>query len=177
MELLPQLESTGLKTVLNGPTMWPADGNHLVGPAPEWDKAPNFWMACAESYGIAHSVGLSNYLADWIVNGEPPYELKEADPARYGPWCTKEWVGVKVKEAYGMNNHAHYPNENLLAGRPVLPLPNEEIYRLLEAQGCQFGFHNGWESANYFDPGAAGTQHGNAFGSFRRPDYKEKVER
>ena len=38
----------GMKTVLNGPTMWPADGNHLVGPAPEWDTAPNFWLACAE---------------------------------------------------------------------------------------------------------------------------------
>ena len=37
-----------MKTVLNGPTMWPADGNHLVGPAPEWDTAPNFWLACAE---------------------------------------------------------------------------------------------------------------------------------
>ena len=37
-----------MKTVLNGPTMWPADGNHLVGPAPEWDIAPNYWLACAE---------------------------------------------------------------------------------------------------------------------------------
>ena len=64
----------GMKTVLNGPTMWPADGNHLVGPAPEWDTAPNFWLVCAESYGIAHSAGLSRYLAEWIVTGEPPYE-------------------------------------------------------------------------------------------------------
>mmetsp|Transcript_96634 Transcript_96634/g.207343 ORF Transcript_96634/g.207343 Transcript_96634/m.207343 type:complete len:878 (-) Transcript_96634:114-2747(-) len=177
MELIPQLESTGLKTVLNGPTMWPADGNHLVGPAPEWDRAPNFWMACAESYGIAHSAGLGRYLSEWIVKGEPPYELKEADPARYGPWATKEWVGTKVKETYGMNNHTHYPNENLTSARPALPLPNSEIYGILEAKGCQFGFHNGWESANYFDPAAAGVQHGNAFGSFRRPAYRDKVER
>ena len=42
------VETEGMKTVLNGPTMWPADGNHLVGPAPEWDVAPNFWLACAE---------------------------------------------------------------------------------------------------------------------------------
>jgi dimethylglycine dehydrogenase len=84
-------------------------------------------------------------------------------------------VATKVKETYGMNNHAHFPNENLPAGRPVEPVPNAGIYELLRDQGCQFGFHNGWESANYFDPGATG-QHGNAMGSFQRPVYKDKVE-
>ncbi|CAJ1365585.1 unnamed protein product [Effrenium voratum] len=175
MEILPPLAEVGMKTVLNGPTMWPADGNHLVGPAPEWDVAPNFWLACAESYGIAHSAGLSRYLADWICTGEPPYELKEADPARYGAWATKDWVATKVREAYGMNNHVHYPNENLLGGRPVEPVPNKDIYDVLHAAGCQFGFHNGWESANYFDPQAVG-QHGNAKGSFHRPPYQDLVE-
>lgn len=177
MEVLPQVGEVGMKTVLNGPTMWPADGNHLVGPAPEWDTAPNFWLACAESYGIAHSAGLSRYLSEWIVNGEPPYELKEADPARYGTWATKDWVATKVRETYGMNNHVHFPNENLLAGRPVEPVPNEAIYELLKSKGCQFGFHNGWESANYFDPDMPGEQHGNAKGSFRRPMYQDLVER
>ena len=65
-------------TVLNGPTCWPADGNHLVGPT----RVPGFWHACAESYGIAHSQGLGRYLAEWITNGAPPYELNETDPSR-----------------------------------------------------------------------------------------------
>lgn len=177
MEILPQFGEVGMKTVLNGPTMWPADGNHLVGPSPEWDVAPNFWLACAESYGIAHSAGLSRYLSEWIANGEPPYELKEADPARYGAWATKDWVATKVRETYGMNNHVHFPNENLLGARPVEPIPNAEIYDVLKSQGCQFGFHNGWESANYFDPSSGGEQHGNARGSFRRPPYKDLVEK
>lgn len=175
MEILPQVSEVGMKTVLNGPTMWPADGNHLVGPAPEWDVAPNFWMACAESYGIAHSAGLSRYLSEWIVSGEPPYELKEADPARYGAWATKDWVANKVCETYGMNNHVHYPNENLTGGRPVEPIPNKDIYEILKAEGCQFGFHNGWESANYFDPSSGGEQHGNSHGSFQRPPYKDLI--
>eukprot|EP00913_Durusdinium_trenchii_P027742 g26015.t1 len=173
MEVLPQVGEVGMKTVLNGPTMWPADGNHLVGPAPEWDIAPNYWLACAESYGIAHSAGLSRYLSEWIVTGEAPYELKEADPARYGAWATKDWVAKKVRETYGMNNHVHFPNENLLVGRPVEPVPNQGIYEVLKSKGCQFGFHNGWESANYFDPAMSGEQHGNSKGSFRRPIYKD----
>lgn len=176
-EIFPQLGEVGLKSVINGPTMWPADGNHLVGPAPEWDMAPNFWMACAESYGIAHSAGLGRYLAEWIASGEPPYELKEADPARYGPWATKDWVAEKVKETYGMNNHPHFPNENVFTARPVTPIPNEEIFKILGERGCQFGFHNGWEGPNYFDPAITdGTQHENAFGSFQVPEYKDKVE-
>jgi len=177
LELIPQAMDVGLKTVLNGPTMWPADGNHLVGPAPRWDVAPNFWMACAESYGIAHSAGLGRYLAEWIDRGEPPYELKEADPARYGPWATPDWIVEKVSETYGMNNHPHFPNENLTAGRPVQPLPNAEIYDLLEAEGCQFGFHNGYEGPNFFMPGAGhGMEHSNSSGSFRRPAYAHLVE-
>lgn len=175
MEMIPQAAEVGLKTVLNGPTMWPADGNHLIGPAPEWDKAPNFWQACAESYGIAHSAGLGRYMAEWIDCGEPPYELKEADPARYGPWATKSFVVEKVAETYGMNNHVHCPNDNLPAARPVHPVPNAEIYDLLQAHGCQFGFHNGWEGPNYFDPTSNGHQNQMDFASFRRPAYQNLV--
>jgi len=175
MEIVPSIGEVGMATVLNGPTCWPADGNHLVGPCPEWDIAPNYWLACAESYGIAHSIGLGRYLSEWIVAGEPPYELTETDPARYGRWATKDWVGEKVKEAYGMNNHVHFPNENTFAARPA-HLKNEAIYKILEGKGCQFGFHHGWEGPNFFIPEKAGVQVGNAFGSFRRPDCKSYIK-
>ena len=33
MELVPSLQDAQISTVLNGPTCWPADGNHLVGPS------------------------------------------------------------------------------------------------------------------------------------------------
>jgi len=176
MELVPPVGSVGIKSVINGPTCWPADGAHLVGPTGQWDKAPNYWLACAESYGIAHSAGLGRYLAEWIVNGEPPYELTEADPARYGEWATKDWVKEKVKETYGMNNHVHFPNENLMGARPVMPLKNEGIYRRLEANGCQFGFHHGWEGPNFFLPNSQGEQVGNKYATFRRPGNEGYIE-
>jgi dimethylglycine dehydrogenase len=34
------------------------------------------------SYGIVHGGGIGKYLADWILNGEPAYDLTELDPAR-----------------------------------------------------------------------------------------------
>eukprot|EP00406_Dinophysis_acuminata_P081401 CAMPEP_0179262482 /NCGR_PEP_ID=MMETSP0797-20121207/27388_1 /TAXON_ID=47934 /ORGANISM="Dinophysis acuminata, Strain DAEP01" /LENGTH=662 /DNA_ID=CAMNT_0020970615 /DNA_START=12 /DNA_END=2000 /DNA_ORIENTATION=- len=176
-EILPALGEAGLKTVLNGPTCWPADGNHLVGPSVE---RKNYWLACAESYGIAHSGGLGKYVADWIADGEPQYELNETDPARYpAEWCDQAFVTEKVKETYGWNNHVHFPNENAPAARPVQSLyeVNKALYDMMKSRGCQFGFANGWEAPNYFDvpePGSgAPEQLGNELGSYERPQYCE----
>ena len=34
-------------------------------------------------YGIIHGGGAGKYLAEWILNGEPTYDLSEIDPLRY----------------------------------------------------------------------------------------------
>jgi len=166
--LVPQLETVGIKTVLNGPTCWPSDGNHLVGPSHE---KPNYWNACAESYGIAHGAGLGRYLVHWMVHGEPPYELMEADPARYGAWATKEWVQDKVKEAYGWNNFTAYFNENRPRARPVIceDRPQQNIVEALKSRGAQFGFSHGWETPNWFHSEAKDLK--NEMASFNRPAY------
>jgi len=170
--LVPAIESTGIKTVLNGPTCWPADGNHLVGPSHE---KPNYWHACAESYGIAHAPGLSRFLVHWMLNGEPPYELTESDPARFGAWATPAWVGEKVKEAYGWNNFIVYPNENRPRARPVVheERPQEDIVAVLRARGAQFGFAHGWETPAWFHTQAEDL--GNSLASFQRPSYTSAV--
>lgn len=36
-------------------------------------------------YGIIHAGGLGKYLSDWIIHGEPEYNLSELDPNRYRP--------------------------------------------------------------------------------------------
>jgi dimethylglycine dehydrogenase len=35
------------------------------------------------SYGIVHGGGIGKYLADWILNGEPSFDLTELDPLRF----------------------------------------------------------------------------------------------
>lgn len=44
---------------------------------------PNMWLAVGFSYGIAHGGGAGKYLADWMLNEEPTYNLSELDPLRY----------------------------------------------------------------------------------------------
>lgn len=34
-------------------------------------------------YGIVHGGGAGKYLSDWILNGEPSFDLTELDPLRY----------------------------------------------------------------------------------------------
>eukprot|EP00400_MALV-I_sp_L67-5_P001064 gene1064-362_t len=171
-KLVPVMAEAGIASVVNGPTMWPSDGNHLVGQS--FEKA-NFWQACAQSYGIVQSSGLGRYLTEWIATGEPPYELTECDPARYGPWATRDWVSDKVREAYGWNNVVSYPNSNMPRARPVQPQKNKGIIDKLVAKGCQTGFHNGWEGPNWFWHKAENL--GNSYGSFRRPKYHGHVHR
>jgi dimethylglycine dehydrogenase len=184
MEVVPVTGETGIKTILCGPTCWPADGNHLVGPSHE---KKNYWLACAESYGIAHSVGLGRYMAHYIAHGEPPYELNETDPSRFGDWAHDAFVRDKVTEVYGWNNHVHYPNENAPAARPVRQdgtniLPCEKLYESLKKRGCQFSIAGGWEAPNWFLPKeewnhGEPVQYGNDFGSYRRPEYCKHVQR
>lgn len=40
-------------------------------------------------YGIIHSGGAGHYLARWVLDGEPPFDLIEADPNRFGKWTTR----------------------------------------------------------------------------------------
>ena len=48
------------------------------------------WLLCTG--------GASKYLVDWIQNGEPPTELFECDPTRFGRWATKQYTCAKIRE-------------------------------------------------------------------------------
>ena len=41
------------------------------------------------SDGVSTAGGIGKYLADWIMKGEPPYELIETDANRFHGWADK----------------------------------------------------------------------------------------
>jgi len=57
-----------------------------------------------DRYGIIHSGGVGKFLSDWIVSGEPPYDLIECDPNRYAHWTSVPYLCAKARESYGFNN-------------------------------------------------------------------------
>ena len=56
----------------------------------------NFSFGCRCRYGIIHGGGAGKYIADWILNGEPEYDLVECDPERFGKWATLDYTLKKV---------------------------------------------------------------------------------
>ncbi|XP_035214869.1 dimethylglycine dehydrogenase, mitochondrial-like [Stegodyphus dumicola] len=145
MNLVPLLRNADIQTVVNGPIMYTPDLLPMLGP---YYGLPNMWMAVGFSYGIIHSGGAGKYLAHWIVDGEPPFDLNETDANRFGKWTTREYVFSKVRETYGMNNSYTYPKEERWAGRPTSRVSG--AYKKMLERGAEMGFHAGWEQPAWF---------------------------
>ncbi|XP_067144405.1 dimethylglycine dehydrogenase, mitochondrial-like isoform X2 [Centruroides vittatus] len=169
MDLVPVLRTANIQTTVSGPIMYTPDLSPLVGPFIDY---PNLWMAAGFGYGIIHSGGIGKYLADWIITGEPPYDLIETDPNRFSKWTTRNYVFEKARESYGMNNSYTYPKEERWAGRPTTRVPT--IYNQLLNSGAEMGFHAGWEQPAWF---ASKSDKKGYIPSFRRTNWFEPVGR
>ncbi len=65
-------------------------------------------------------------------------------------WADVEYALQKSRETYGMNNAYAYPNEDRPAGRPTKLRGMGPIHQDLLRAGAFMGFHNGWESPEWF---------------------------
>ncbi|GLG96783.1 uncharacterized protein GBIM_03690 [Gryllus bimaculatus] len=144
MELVPCFASANVKTVVCGPITYTPDLLPMAGPSQEI----GMWLAVGFGYGIIHAGGIGRYLAEWILKKEPPYELIELDPCRYGTWTTMPYTFAKARESYGMNNAVPYPHEERTAGRPTLR--RSGIFDVLLEKKGQMSFHSGWEQPSWF---------------------------
>lgn len=145
MDLVPAIRKVDVHTVVNGPIMYTPDLLPMLGP---YYDLPNMWMAVGFGYGIIHSGGAGHYLAHWMLNGEPPFDLIEADPNRFGKWTTRDYVFSKSRETYGMNNNYTYPKEERWTGRPTSRVSG--AYQAMLDRGAEMGFHAGWEQPSWF---------------------------
>uniref|UniRef100_A0A8D2BQJ2 Dimethylglycine dehydrogenase, mitochondrial n=1 Tax=Sus scrofa TaxID=9823 RepID=A0A8D2BQJ2_PIG len=166
MEMVPVLKKADIINVVNGPITYSPDILPMVGPH---QGVRNYWVAIGFGYGIIHAGGVGKYLSDWILHGEPPFDLIELDPNRYGKWTTTQYTEAKARESYGFNNIVGYPKEERFAGRPTQRVSG--LYKTLKSK-CSMGFHAGWEQPHWFykpdqDPGYRP--------SFRRTNWFEPV--
>ncbi|KAJ7335883.1 hypothetical protein JRQ81_013824 [Phrynocephalus forsythii] len=144
MEMVPVLKQANIINVVAGPITYSPDILPMVGPH---QGLQNYWVAVGFGYGIIHAGGIGKYLSDWILEGEPPFDLIELDPNRYGRWTTTEYTEVKARESYGFNNIVGYPKEERFAGRPTERVSG--LYEVLKSK-CSMGFHAGWEQPHWF---------------------------
>ncbi|KAG7477042.1 hypothetical protein MATL_G00089150 [Megalops atlanticus] len=168
MEMVPVLKNADIINIVSGPITYTPDLLPMVGPH---QGVRNYWTAIGFGYGVIHAGGMGKFLSDWIMNGEPPFDLIECDPNRYSTWTTVPYMCAKARESYGFNNVVGYPKEERFAGRPTHRVSG--VYDLLKSK-ASMGFHAGWEQPHWF------YKPGDDMGykpSFRRTNWFEPVGR
>lgn len=145
-EHFPAFQNAGIKQIINGPFTFAPDGNPLIGPI---RQLPGMWSACGVMAGFSQGGGVGLALANWMINGDPGFDVWAMDIARYGDWTSKNYTNHKVQENYSRRFSIKFPNEELTAARPFKTSP---IYDRLIAAGAQMGDSWGLEAPLWFSP-------------------------
>lgn len=143
---MPMLETAGIHTFFNGPESFTPDDRYYLGEAPE---LKGYWVAAGyNSIGIVSSGGAGMALAQWMNDGEPPFDLWEVDIRRAQPFQkNRRYLKERVTETLGLLYADHFPNRQMATARGVRRSP---LHEHLKARGAVFGEVAGWERANWF---------------------------
>ncbi|MHA6642033.1 GcvT family protein [Mesorhizobium sp. A623] len=143
---MPLLADAGIHTFFNGPESFTPDDRYYLGEAPQLG---NFWVACGfNSIGIQSSGGSGMALAQWMQDGEPPFDLWDVDIRRVQPFqANRSYLFQRSKETLGLLYADHFPYRQPATARGVRRSP---LHEHLKARGAVFGETAGWERANWF---------------------------
>ncbi len=143
---MPMLETAGIHTFFNGPESFTPDDRYYLGEVPE---LKNYWVATGyNSIGIVSSGGAGMALAQWMNDGEPPFDLWEVDIRRAQPFQkNRRYLKERVTETLGLLYADHFPYRQMATARGVRRTP---LHEHLKARGAVFGEVAGWERANWF---------------------------
>lgn len=167
-ERLPVLNEVGIQTYINGAIPVSADGEPILGPAPELD---NYFVACGFTAGIAASGGAGLAMANWILEGDPGMDLWPFDVRRFArEQSSRRYLAERSSEAYGSYYAIHWPGEEMQSARNVRQSP---LHRTLEKHGAVFGSKAGWERPLWFDSGAVPAREEPSFEA--RPGWFDAV--
>lgn len=167
-ERLPVLNEIGIQTAINGPIPVSADGEPIMGLAPELD---NFYVACGFTAGIAASGGAGLAVANTILHGDAGMDLWPFDVRRFGRvQAQPRYLEDRAIEAYGAYYKIHWPGEETHAGRGLRRSP---LHGHLKRAGAVFGSKSGWERPNWFARNGAAAEDVPSFEG--KPNWFEHV--
>ena len=144
----PALQTTGIKKWFHGLESFTEDGMFILGEAPE--LRGYFVGTGFNAFGIASAGGAGKVLAEWIVEGDPPFDLWPADIRRFARHNADDGQNrVRALEGQARHYQMGWPFHENSAGRPLRRSP---VYERLAARRACFGSKSGWERANWFAP-------------------------
>ena len=165
---MPMLGSAGIHTFFNGPESFTPDDAYHLGLAPEMD---NVWVAAGfNSVGIQSAGGAGQALAQWMEDGQKPFDLGDVDIGRMQPFQgNKHYLFERSKETLGLLYADHFPYLQKKTARGVRRTP---FHHHLKENGAVFGELAGWERANWFaNPG----QNASYAYSWKRQNFFDNV--
>ena len=152
MRRVPVLESAGVQVFFNGPESFTPDDRYLLGETPELRGM--YVAAGFNSIGIQSAGGAGKVLADWIIDGHPPFDLWDVDIRRCAPFQrNRRYLRDRTVETLGLLYAMHWPFRQAETSRGVR---KSALHDRLAAAGACFGEVAGFERANWF--GAAGAE-------------------
>ena len=170
---VPILGRAEMAHLTNGPEGITPDSKPLLGPVP---GVPGFWAAAGLSHtGFGAGAAIGDIIAEWLVEGEPPYDVGEMNVRRFGPVYEDRVVAAeRARESYRYYYMLRYPHDEnqTVRERRLSPLDGRGL-----ALGGVFGEKNGWERVNYYEPGRPGRRAGadqRAWG-WGRPAFFDRV--
>ncbi len=167
---VPAVEHAEIIQLLNGPEGFTPDGEFLLGPT----SVKGFWVACAFcAHGLAGAGGIGKVMAEWIVDGNPEWDLWRLDVRRFGSnYASQDYIVARTIETYSMYYDIHYPGEERLTRRGLRLSPT--YYRLRDL-GAHFGEKTGWERPNWFKPYEALARHGHEPKGWSRHSWSRAI--
>lgn len=143
---MPMLETAGIHTFFNGPESFTPDDRYYLGEAPE---LKGYWVAAGyNSIGIVSSGGAGMALAQWMNDGEPPFDLWEVDIRRAHPFQrNRSYLRERVTETLGLLYADHFPYRQMATSRGVR---RSALHDRLTGRGAVFGEVAGFERPNWF---------------------------
>ena len=143
---MPMLAEAGFHTFFNGPESFTPDDAYHLGLCPEMD---NVWVAAGfNSIGIQSAGGAGMALAQWMEDGEKPFDLGDVDITRMQPFQgNRRYMVDRATEVLGLLYADHFPYRQKATARGVRRTP---FHAQLLQRGAVMGETAGWERANWF---------------------------
>ena len=147
---VPVMGEIGVRRLINGPEAFTPDNEFCLG---ETEVAGLFVAAGFCAHGIAGAGGIGKVMAEWIVAGEPGFDVWHMDINRFGrQWRSPGFTLARVVESYQRYYDIPYPGLQREAGRPLRTSPAYSWHR---EHGAEFGEKSGWERVDYYRPNEA----------------------
>ena len=167
---VPAIENAEIVKLLNGPEGFTPDGEFLLGPT----SVKGFWVACAFcAHGLAGAGGIGKAMAEWIIDGNPEWDMWRLDVRRFGPnYNSLDYTAARTIETYTQYYDIHFPGEERLSRRGQRVSPT--YFRLRDLR-CSFGEKFGWERPNWFSVYEEKAEHGHEPRGWARHNWSRAI--